>query len=63
MSEKAERVCAAILGAGFLLDLLLVMAMEGGHLTGAAAEIAVAGVIIIQVSTLVYIKTRAKGRE
>ena len=56
MSERSERVCAAILGGGFVLDLFLVLAIEGGSLTGVAAGIAVAAALLLQLTAMRYIK-------
>lgn len=63
MTEKAERVCAAILGGGILLDFLLVMAIEGGSLTGVAAGIAVAAVLLLQLTAMGYIKFKLTEKE
>ena len=63
MSEKAERVCAAILGGGLVLDLILVQAIEGGSLTGVAAGLSVAVALLLQLTTMVYIKFKLTEKE
>lgn len=63
MSEKAERVCAAILGISLVLDFILVMAIEGGGLTGVAAGLSVAAVLLLQLTTMGYIKKNWKKED
>lgn len=62
MSEKAEKICGAVLAAEILLSFLIVMAMESGNLRGVAAEIAAAVTLILQLTTILYIYAKARPR-
>lgn len=63
MSEKAERVCAILVCVELVMDLLIVMATESGSLRGPIAYAVIAAVLLLQLTTILYIKIKLRKKE